>query len=174
MDWDDAYSNHTHIPDADSYPPRWAAKAHALRDMLSIEGRAELGVSYGDTTRQAYDLFLPEADTKELVIFVHGGYWRRFGREDWSHLAQGALDRGCAVAMPSYDLCPTVHKCIVFRYKLFAEIVSNFILMISVLILLNRAHIHPAVVSMLSLVNFNGRRSLLPGRYFLEHDCSSG
>lgn len=109
MDWDDAYSNHTHIPDADSYPPRWAAKAQALRDMLSIEGRAELGVSYGDTTRQAYDLFLPEADTKELVVFVHGGYWRRFGCEDWSHLAQGALDRGCAVAMPSYDLCPTVH-----------------------------------------------------------------
>ncbi len=109
MDWDDAYSNHTHIASSDSYPPRWAAKAQALRDTLSGEGRAELNVSFGSSTRQAYDLFLPKGDPRELLVFVHGGYWRRFGREDWSHLAQGALDRGCAVAMPSYDLCPTVH-----------------------------------------------------------------
>lgn len=37
---------------------------------------------------------------------MHGGYWLRFDRSLWSHLAAGALARGFAVAMPSYTLAP--------------------------------------------------------------------
>jgi hypothetical protein len=40
------------------------------------------------------------------MIFVHGGYWLRFGRRDFSHLAQGACSRDWAVALPSYPLAP--------------------------------------------------------------------
>ena len=40
------------------------------------------------------------------MVFVHGGYWRRFDRGWWSHLARGAAARGWAVAMPSYVLSP--------------------------------------------------------------------
>jgi acetyl esterase/lipase len=43
-----------------------------------------------------------------LAVFVHGGYWRAFGKSDWSHLATGALARGWAVAMPGYTLCPQI------------------------------------------------------------------
>jgi acetyl esterase/lipase len=39
-------------------------------------------------------------------VFVHGGYWLRFGRGDWSHLAAGPVARGWAVALPSYTLAP--------------------------------------------------------------------
>jgi acetyl esterase/lipase len=39
---------------------------------------------------------------------VHGGYWQRFGRQDWSHLAAGGVARGWAVAMPGYTLCPQI------------------------------------------------------------------
>ena len=42
------------------------------------------------------------------MVFVHGGYWRAFGRKDWSHLAKGAVDEGYAVAIPSYTLCPAI------------------------------------------------------------------
>ena len=56
--------------------------------------------------RQKLDLFLPEGDAQGLLAFLHGGYWLRFGRESWSHLAAGALARGWAVAMPSYTLAP--------------------------------------------------------------------
>ncbi len=41
-------------------------------------------------------------------MFVHGGYWKAFDASSFSHLATGALARGWAVAMPSYDLCPDV------------------------------------------------------------------
>ena len=103
---DDAYANGAYIADADSYPPRWAKQAAAFR--TSLGARAKLGISYGATDRQAFDLFMPDSASKGLFVFVHGGYWLKFDRSYWSHLAQGAVSRGWACAVPSYDLCPTV------------------------------------------------------------------
>ena len=101
---DDAYANAAHIPGAEHYPPRWAAKAAAFRE--GAQGR--LDVSYGAGDRQRFDLFLPDGPPTGLIVFVHGGYWLRFGRKDWSHLAAGAVSSGWACAMPSYDLAPAV------------------------------------------------------------------
>jgi acetyl esterase/lipase len=106
MDPDIAYANAAFIPDADSYPTRWARDAGAFRALMVARGQARLNLPYGVAERQRYDLFLPDAPPKGLVLFVHGGYWRAFGREDWSHLAAGPVARGFAVAMPSYTLAP--------------------------------------------------------------------
>ncbi|WP_417733520.1 alpha/beta hydrolase [Roseovarius sp.] len=108
MKLDDAYANVPYIPGGADYPARWSAQAQAFRDALVAQGRADLGLSYGPSERQAFDLFHPEGPAKGLLVFVHGGYWLRFDRSLWSHLAAGALARGWAVAMPSYDLCPAV------------------------------------------------------------------
>ncbi len=108
MELDDAYANGPYIAGAETYPPRWAAAAEAYRMGLAVSGRARLGLMYGHGTRQAMDLFLPDGTAKGLLVFVHGGYWLRFDRSSWSHLAEGARARGWAVAMPSYDLCPRV------------------------------------------------------------------
>jgi arylformamidase len=105
-DLDKAYSNADFIPDAEAYPPRWAKAASAFRDGLG--NRAELDLLYADRARARFDLFHPEGNPAGTLIFVHGGYWRSFDRTSWSHLAAGALARGWAVAMPSYDLCPDV------------------------------------------------------------------
>lgn len=106
MKLDDAYANGAHIDGAEAYPPRWEQLAAAFRK--SIGFRAEKGVSYGPTDRQAYDFFQPQGLSRGTMMFVHGGYWKAFDRSSWSHLAQGAMARGWAVAMPSYDLCPDV------------------------------------------------------------------
>lgn len=107
-DWDDAYANAAYIPRAASWPPRWAALATEWRQQLPAGCRADLDVPYGEHAREAYDLFTPVAEPHGLVVFVHGGYWLRFSHSDWSHLARGAIDRGYAVAMPGYPLCPEV------------------------------------------------------------------
>lgn len=107
MELDDAYANMPYIPGGEAYPARWTADAAAFRDARA-DGQDALGLPYGDTPRQAYDVFRPDGDSHGLMIFVHGGYWLKFDRSTWSHLAQGALDRGWSVAMPSYDLCPDV------------------------------------------------------------------
>ncbi|MGK7654726.1 alpha/beta hydrolase [Roseovarius sp. B08] len=107
MKLDDAYANVPHIPGGEDYPPRWAAEAAAFREART-PGRDKHDLPYGDTPRQAYDIFRPEVTPKGTLIFVHGGYWLRFDRSYWSHFATGALARGWSVAMPSYDLCPDV------------------------------------------------------------------
>lgn len=105
---DDAYANAAHIPGAADYPPRWERAAAALREGLLEQGLADLDLAYGDSPRQRFDLFHPGGTPKGLMVFVHGGYWLRFEKSVWSHLAAGALSQGWAVAMPSYDLCPQV------------------------------------------------------------------
>lgn len=106
MDLTDAYENGAYIPDAASYPPRWAAEAEAFRAQLGE--RARLDLPYGSDARQRFDLFLPAGEAAGLMIFIHGGYWLKFDKSQWSHLAAGAILRGWAVAMPSYRLAPDV------------------------------------------------------------------
>ena len=101
---DEAYENAAHIPGGSSYPARWRGEAQDFRDMIA--GRAEIGVAYGPGRRQAFDHFHPEGPATGVMIFVHGGYWRRFDRSQWSGFAAGALARGLSVAMPSYTLAP--------------------------------------------------------------------
>ena len=104
LDPDRAYQNGNFIPGSDALPQRWQAQAQAFR--AGLGKRAVLDQTYGAGPRHRFDLFLPDAPAKGLLIFVHGGYWLEFGRESWSHLAAGALARGWACAMPSYTLAP--------------------------------------------------------------------
>lgn len=106
MQLDDAYANAAYIEGAEDYPPRWAQAAAAFRKQLGA--RAQMGVPYGPSPRQTFDMFEPEGVSRGTLIFVHGGYWKAFESGVWSHLAAGALARGWSVAMPSYDLCPDV------------------------------------------------------------------
>lgn len=103
-DWDDAYANGAHIPGADGFVTSWEAKAPAFRAALG--DRARLDIAYGPAPRNRLDLFRPATDAKGLAVFVHGGYWMARDKSLWSHLAQGALDAGWAVALPSYTLAP--------------------------------------------------------------------
>lgn len=104
MDMDRAYDNGSFIAGAAGYPPRWAAAAATFRARLGA--RAALDLAYGPGPRHRFDLFSPETTARGLLVFLHGGYWKAFGREAWSHLAAGALERGWACAIPSYTLAP--------------------------------------------------------------------
>lgn len=103
-DPDRDYANAAFIPDAAAFPPRWSAKAAAFRAALGP--RARLNLSYGPAPRQQLDLFLPDCPPQGLVVFIHGGYWHLFSKDDWSHLARGPLAHTYAVAIPSYSLAP--------------------------------------------------------------------
>lgn len=102
-DLDDAYANMAYIPDGASFPGRWAEAAQRFR-----EGARWHEQSYGPGLRHRIDIFVPESAPRGLMVFIHGGYWLRFDRRDFSHLAAGAVAAGWAVAMPSYDLAPAV------------------------------------------------------------------
>jgi arylformamidase len=107
-DWDDAYDNAGHIGDAEVFPSLWAARAAGFEAERLALGRAVLECPYGEGPRERLDLFFPDSATKGLVVFVHGGFWMRFDKSIWSHLAEGAIHRGWAFAVPSYPLAPEV------------------------------------------------------------------
>lgn len=93
-DWDDAYANIVHIPGGAEFPDRWLRDAAAFRAT-----RAPEAVDGGE-------FHLPEGTPRGLMVFIHGGYWMKFGPAWFSHLAQGALARGWAVLLPGYPLAP--------------------------------------------------------------------
>jgi arylformamidase len=108
VDWDDAYSNMAYIVGGDTWSTRWAQAAQSFRDLIGDLADARFDLVYGPAPRNQLDLFLPRGKLSGLFVFIHGGYWMRFDKSSWSHLAEGALRRGFAVAMPSYTLCPDI------------------------------------------------------------------
>lgn len=103
---EERFNSRRGVDNFDEIVGAWARRAAQFR---SAQDHAEIDVAYGPTARQRFDLFRPSAgDGAPIALFVHGGYWQAFDKSYVSHLAQGLLERGIAVAMPSYDLCPDV------------------------------------------------------------------
>ncbi len=105
-DFDDAYSNAAYINGGASYPAKWANQASSFRANLPPGCTAKFDVPYGSRVRNKLDLFEPADKSHGIAIFVHGGYWMKFSKDDWSHLARGALLRNWVVALPNYTLAP--------------------------------------------------------------------
>ena len=108
VDWTWAYDNAANIPGSAAWPNAWVEPARIARETLVADDRARLELAYGDDLRQRFDLFHPKGSPAGLVVFVHGGFWMALDKSFWSHLAQGALAHGYAVAIPSYPLAPEV------------------------------------------------------------------
>jgi arylformamidase len=113
MDLTDDYENRKYIPDAETYSPRWEADAATL--IAKLGDRARIGIPYAAGPREKFNLFLPDGAPKGLMIFIHGGYWHSRDRHEWASFANGALDRGWAVAMPGYTLAPDVRLTVMAR-----------------------------------------------------------
>ena len=107
LDWDDAFQNAAYIPGAEDFPPRWDKAAAAFRASVATrDGRSVVDLPYGPGSRQVLDLFEPPTAPRGTLVFVHGGYWHKFDKSTWSHMAGGALALGFAAALPSYTLAP--------------------------------------------------------------------
>jgi arylformamidase len=104
-DYEAEYNNRARVKEHPGIITQWATDAAAYRSVANCE----LGVSYGDSERQVYDLFRPQAQAGDgLVLFIHGGYWQGLQPSSFSHMARGLNARGVPVAVAGYDLCPQV------------------------------------------------------------------
>lgn len=109
IDYETEYDNRARVPEHPEIFARWARDAELFRAEALKDGRAELGLNYGDTLRQTVDLFLPQSgETAPFAVFIHGGWWRSLDPSLFSHMARGPNARGVAVAVIGYDLCPNV------------------------------------------------------------------
>ncbi|MGI9386360.1 MAG: alpha/beta hydrolase, partial [Methyloligellaceae bacterium] len=98
------YNARKTVPDHEQISGQWDIKAARYRE----EAACELDIPYGAGAREKYDFFPASASAAPLCSYIHGGYWRSRDRKTFSHLAEGLNQRGISVAIPSYDLAPTV------------------------------------------------------------------
>jgi len=84
------------------YVARFAEASAAAR--LACPHRT---VRYGDRPAEAIDLFRAAAGSP-LLVFIHGGYWRRMTRADFSFVAPPLARAGVSVAIVGYPLAPEV------------------------------------------------------------------
>ena len=111
IDYEAEYNNRARVPEHAEIFARWIRDAELYRADTLKDGRAELGLAYGETPRQYLDLFHAQAGAgaaAPLALFIHGGYWRSLDPSMFSHMARGLNARGITVAVAGYDLCPIV------------------------------------------------------------------
>lgn len=106
IDWDDAFDNTGYINGSALMAERWATSSAEYRQAMLAKDLAELDIAYADRPRNQFDLFKSEQAGDGLIVFIHGGYWHRLDRSFWSFIAQGPLQHGWNVAIPSYTLAP--------------------------------------------------------------------
>jgi arylformamidase len=95
------------VPHWPEIAARWVREAASFR--AEAAPRAEFDLRFGDTARQALDLFPPEGEgAGALALFIHGGWWCETDKAVYSHMARGLNAHGMTVAVTSYDLCPEV------------------------------------------------------------------
>ena len=107
----DLFKTRDHVADFDGYVADYAA--------LSVKTRAtlknQLAVPYGPRPNEVMDLFFPPVMTKACPIhlFIHGGYWRMFSKDDFSFIADNATACGAITAIVDYDLMPHVRMAVI-------------------------------------------------------------
>lgn len=97
------YSPRLSVPDAADYFRRWAEESSTARQAL----KHHANLAYGAGPKETLDLF-PAPNSHYLLVFIHGGYWRAFDKDDFSWLAPPLVKSGISVAVLNYALCPAV------------------------------------------------------------------
>lgn len=104
IDYEREYNNRLRVPEHVNITPRWQQASAAYRSTA----RVDLDQPYGPGERHRYDLFRCGSDDAPLAVYIHGGYWQRGDRKDYSFVADKLNAAGIDVALPSYSLCPAV------------------------------------------------------------------
>ncbi|MBL8905943.1 MAG: alpha/beta hydrolase [Rhizobiales bacterium] len=78
----------------------------SARTILTLKSRRN--VAYGPGHGEHLDLYLPEGAGPDLPIhmFIHGGYWRAFSKEDYAFVADTIVGAGAIAAIVDYSLMP--------------------------------------------------------------------
>jgi arylformamidase len=106
MNTRDPFRTRDAVPDFDRYVAEYRARSAATRARL----RAQRNVAYGDTPAERLDLFFPagRSGPAPVHLFIHGGYWRAWAKEDFSFVADTVTAAGAIAAILDYALMPAV------------------------------------------------------------------
>jgi arylformamidase len=99
---DAEYNAAATVPSLDVYLERYAVESARVR--AAYECRT--GIPYGPGEREVLDVFPARRAGAPVVVYLHGGYWRRLSKDDFDFVAEPLVRAGVAVVVPSYSLAP--------------------------------------------------------------------
>ena len=99
---DAQYEQRSFVPHADAIIQRYTAASDAVRARL---GEPET-LSYGPGAVEALDLY--GGDRKKILVFVHGGAWKRQGRRAQAFAAEPFVRAGAAYVAVGFGLLPSI------------------------------------------------------------------
>jgi arylformamidase len=97
----DPYDAAATVPDPLHVFARWRAWSDGVRAQM-LHSR---NLQYGPSPDETLDLVVPHTGAP-LVVFFHGGYWRRLHKDDHTFVARGFAGHGIATAVVNYSLAP--------------------------------------------------------------------
>ena len=83
---------------------RWDRDSERARAHLDCY----LDVPYGAASTETLDLFRAAGESRGLLMYIHGGYWRSLDKKRFSFIAPALVASGITVAVVNYALCPVV------------------------------------------------------------------
>ncbi|MGO7905260.1 alpha/beta hydrolase [Rhizobium leguminosarum] len=100
----DPFRIRDHVADFDEIVGDIRARSLATRRTVAMEANIAYGAGPGETL----DIFLPNSAGSNMPIhmFIHGGYWRMFSKEDYSCVAETITGAGAVAAIVDYSLMP--------------------------------------------------------------------
>lgn len=100
----DPFRIRDHVANFDEIVGDIRARSLATRRTAAMEAN----VAYGREPGETLDIFVPRgaAPGAPIHMFIHGGYWRMFSKEDYSCVAETITGAGAVAAIVDYSLMP--------------------------------------------------------------------
>jgi len=98
---EEQYQPSLRVPSLGPFIEAYRTEGEAARAASTHERRA-----YGDHPDEWMWYFPAAEPDAPLLVFIHGGYWRRLSGDDGCFLAPAAHRLGLALASVNYTLCP--------------------------------------------------------------------
>ncbi|HEX4765000.1 MAG TPA: alpha/beta hydrolase [Lichenihabitans sp.] len=94
-----------------AHVPHWEASVadYQAASAATRQGRTVRTLVYGEHSDERLDLLVPEGPEggpRPVHLFVHGGYWRAFSKDDHTFMAEAITAAGAIAAIMDYSLMP--------------------------------------------------------------------
>jgi arylformamidase len=100
---DEQYNPRLIEPNFQAYFDRWDRESQVARAKPGVKR----DVPYGRTPAETLDIYtLGGAGPHPVMVYYHGGYWRRFGKADRGFIAPHMNAAGVMMVSVDYELCP--------------------------------------------------------------------
>lgn len=104
---DAEYNNRLKVNDFLSY----VAEGSALCATAKKEYPKQKNVCFDDKTGTKLDIIYPEGEDGSpypVQLFIHGGYWKAFSKDDYTFVARAFAEYGIATVIIDYQLIPDI------------------------------------------------------------------